>query len=240
MIYPKIGIRPIIDGRWGGVRESLENKTMTMAENAAALISSSLKYPDGTPVQCVISDTTIGGGAESARCQEKFSTNNVVATLSVTPCWCYGMETFDMDPMTIKAVWGFNGTERPGAVYLAAVMAAYAQKGLPAFSIYGHDVQDLTDNTIPSDVSEKILRFARSAIAVGWMKNKSYVNFGGVSMGIMGSYCDTNVFQKFFGIRTEWLDMTEILRRITIGIYDHEEYEKALKWVKEIVRKDLI
>ncbi|NMB93482.1 MAG: L-fucose isomerase [Flexilinea flocculi] len=233
MIYPKIGIRPIIDGRWGGVRESLENKTMTMAENAAALISSSLKYPDGTPVQCVISDTTIGGGAESARCQEKFSTNNVVATLSVTPCWCYGMETFDMDPMTIKAVWGFNGTERPGAVYLAAVMAAYAQKGLPAFSIYGHDVQDLTDNTIPSDVSEKILRFARSAIAVGWMKNKSYVNFGGVSMGIMGSYCDTNVFQKFFGIRTEWLDMTEILRRITIGIYDHEEYEKALKWVKE-------
>ena len=233
MIYPKIGIRPIIDGRWGGVRESLENKTMTMAENAAALISSSLKYPDGTPVQCVISDTTIGGGAESARCQEKFSTNNVVATLSVTPCWCYGMETFDMDPMTIKAVWGFNGTERPGAVYLAAVMAAYAQKGLPAFSIYGHDVQDLSDNSIPADVSEKILRFARGAAAVGWMKNKSYVNLGGVAMGIMGSYCDTNIFQKFFGIRTEWMDMTEILRRITIGIYDHDEYEKALKWVKE-------
>ena len=233
MIYPKIGIRPIIDGRWGGVRESLENKTMTMAENAAALISSSLKYPDGTPVQCIISDTTIGGGAESARCQEKFSTNNVVATLSVTPCWCYGMETFDMDPMTIKAVWGFNGTERPGAVYLAAVMAAYAQKGLPAFSIYGHDVQDLSDNSIPADVSEKILRFARSAAAVGWMKNKSYVNLGGVAMGIMGSYCDTNIFQKFFGIRTEWMDMTEILRRITIGIYDHDEYEKALKWVKE-------
>ena len=233
MIYPKIGIRPIIDGRWGGVRESLENKTMTMAENAAALISSSLKYPDGTPVQCIISDTTIGGGAESARCQEKFSTNNVVATLSVTPCWCYGMETFDMDPMTIKAVWGFNGTERPGAVYLAAVMAAYAQKGLPAFSIYGHDVQDLSDNSIPADVSEKILRFARGAAAVGWMKNKSYVNLGGVAMGIMGSYCDTNIFQKFFGIRTEWMDMTEILRRITIGIYDHDEYEKALKWVKE-------
>ncbi|MHC1771597.1 MAG: L-fucose isomerase [Flexilinea sp.] len=233
MIYPKIGIRPIIDGRWGGIRESLESKTMAMAENAAALISKTLKYPDGTPVQCIISDTTIGGGAEAARCQDKFSANNVVATLSVTPCWCYGMETFDMDPHTIKAVWGFNGTERPGAVYLAAVLAAYAQKGLPAFSIYGQDVQDLVDNTIPDDVAEKIIRFARCAVAVGWMKNKSYVNIGSVAMGIMGSYCDTNMFQKYFGIRAEWMDMTEIIRRVTIGIYDYDEYEKALKWAKE-------
>ena len=232
MIYPKIGLRPVIDGRWGGVRESLEVQTMTMAKNAAKLISESLKYPDGTPVQCVISDTTIGGGAEAARCADKFSQENVVATLSVTPCWCYGSETFDMSPDTIKAVWGFNGTERPGAVYLAAVMAAYAQKGLPAFSIYGKDVQDINDSEIPADVAEKILRFARSAVAVGWMKNKSYVNLGGVAMGIAGSYCNAGMFQKYFGIRPEWVDMTEIIRRITLEIYDKAEYEKALAWIK--------
>ena len=165
MLYPKIGIRPVIDGRWGGVRESLEAQTMAMAENAAKLISENLKYPDGTPVQCVVGCTTIGGGAEAARVAEQFSTQNVTATLSVTPCWCYGTETFDMDPTTIKAVWGFNGTERPGAVYLAAVLAAHAQRGLPAFSIYGHDVQDANDTSIPADVAEKILRFARGAVA---------------------------------------------------------------------------
>ena len=232
MNYPKIGIRPVIDGRWGGVRESLENQTMGMATAARELIESSLRYPDGTPVQCVIADSTIGGGAEAAKCADKFSGENVVATLSVTPCWCYGSETFDMDPNTIKAVWGFNGTERPGAVYLAAVMAAYAQKGLPAFSIYGHDVQDMTDTNIPDDVAEKILRFARAAVSVGWMKNKAYVNLGGVAMGIAGSYCNADLFQKYFGMRPEWVDMTEIVRRITLEIYDHDEYEKALAWVK--------
>ena len=232
MNYPKIGLRPVIDGRWGGVRESLEKQTMGMAENAAKLISETLRYPDGTPVQCVISDTTIGGGAEAARCADKFSKENVVATLSVTPCWCYGSETFDMSPDTIKAVWGFNGTERPGAVYLAAVMAAYAQKGLPAFSIYGKDVQDINDTVIPADVAEKILRFARSAVAVGWMKNKAYVNLGGVAMGIAGSYCNAGLFQKYFGIRPEWVDMTEIIRRITLEIYDKDEYNKALAWIK--------
>ena len=238
MLYPKIGIRPVIDGRWGGVRESLEVQTMGMANSAKKLIEETLKYPDGTPVQCVISNTTIGGGAEAAKCADQFATENVVATLSVTPCWCYGSETFDMDPNTIKAVWGFNGTERPGAVYLAAVMAAHAQKGLPAFSIYGHDVQDMTDTTIPEDVAEKILRFARCAVAVGWMKNKAYVNLGGVSMGIAGSYCDAEMFQKYFGIRPEWVDLTEILRRITLEIYDKDEYEKAYKWIKENCRED--
>ncbi|MGN0457628.1 MAG: L-fucose isomerase [Eubacterium sp.] len=233
MNYPKIGIRPTIDGRWGGVRESLEVQTMGMAKAAKELIESNLRYPDGTPVQCIISDTTIGGGAEAAKCAEQFSTENVVATLSVTPCWCYGSETFDMDPNTIKAVWGFNGTERPGAVYLAAVMAAFAQKGLPAFSIYGHDVQDMTDTSVPDDVAEKILRFAKASVAVGWMKNKAYVNLGGVAMGIAGSYCDADMFQKYFGIRAEWVDMTEIVRRITLEIYDHEEYDKAIAWVKE-------
>ena len=233
MLYPKIGIRPVIDGRWGGVRESLEEQTMWMAQAAARLISDSLNYPDGTAVQCVISDSTIGGGAEAAKCADKFATENVVATLTVTPCWCYGSETFDMDPNTIKAVWGFNGTERPGAVYLAAVLAAYAQKGLPAFSIYGHDVQDGNDRTIPSDVAEKILRFAKAAVSVGWMKNKSYVNIGGVAMGIAGSYCNDNIFRKYFGIRAEWVDMTELVRRITLEIYDHDEYERAIKWVKE-------
>ena len=232
MMYPKIGIRPVIDGRWGGVRESLEEQTMGMAHSAKALIET-LKYPDGTPVQVVISPCTIGGGAEAAKCEEAFSAQNVTATLTVTPCWCYGMETFDMNPSTIKAVWGFNGTERPGAVYLAAVLAAYAQKGLPAFSIYGHDVQDLGDQTIPADVEEKILRFARCAVAAGWMKNKSYVNIGAVAMGIMGSYCDTNVFQRYFGIRAEWVDEVEILRRMALNIYDPEEYEKALAWIRE-------
>ena len=232
MLYPRIGIRPVIDGRWGGVRESLEAQTMGMAEAAAKLISENLRYPDGTPVQCVISETTIGGGAEAAKCEDQFSKENVVATLSVTPCWCYGSETFDMNPNTIKAVWGFNGTERPGAVYLAAVMAAYAQKGLPAFSIYGKDVQDMGDKTIPEDVAEKILRFARASIAVGWMKNKAYVNLGGISMGIAGSYCDASMFQKYFGIRAEWVDMSDIIRRITLEIYDKDEYEKALAWIK--------
>ena len=232
MLYPRIGIRPVIDGRWGGVRESLEDKTMCMAQAAAKLISENLRYPDGTPVQCVISETTIGGGAEAAKCEDQFSKENVVATLSVTPCWCYGSETFDMNPNTIKAVWGFNGTERPGAVYLAAVMAAYAQKGLPAFSIYGRDVQDIDDSSIPEDVAEKILRFARASIAVGWMKNKAYVNLGGISMGIAGSYCDASMFQKYFGIRAEWVDMSDIIRRITLEIYDKDEYEKALSWIK--------
>ena len=237
MQYPKIGIRPVIDGRWGGVRESLEKQTMGMAEAAAALIQANVRYPDCERVQCVISTTTIGGGAEAAGCAQQFAKENVIATLSVTPCWCYGSETFDMDPGTIKAVWGFNGTERPGAVYLAAVMAAYAQKGLPAFSIYGREVQDAQDHSIPEDVAEKILRFARGAVSVGWMINKAYVHLGGVAMGIAGSYCNADMFQKYLGIRAEWVDMTEILRRITLGIYDAEEYEKALNWVRENCRE---
>ncbi|MDD3242315.1 MAG: L-fucose isomerase [Eubacteriales bacterium] len=232
----KIGIRPTIDGRWGGIREGLEEQTMGMAKAAAKLISENVRCTDGTPVECVIADTTIGGGAEAARCAEKFSHENVCATLTVTPCWCYGTETMDLDPLTIKAVWGFNGTERPGAVYLAAVMAAYAQRGLPAFSIYGHDVQDLGDTEVPADVQEKILRFARCAAAVGQMRNKSYVGFGAVAMGIMGSYCDMDFLQKYMGIRAEWVDMTEILRRIKLEIYDHEEYERAMAWVKENCR----
>ena len=172
-----------------------------------------------------------GGGAEAAACADKFQTENVVATLTVTRCWCYGSETFDMDPAPSGGV-GCNGTERPGAVYLAAVLAAHAQKGLPAFSIYGHDVQEASDTSVPADAAEKILRFARCAVAVGWMRNKSYVNLGGVAMGIAGSYCDASFFQKYLGIRPEWVDMTEIVRRITLGIYDPEEYDRALAWVK--------
>ena len=223
MTYPKIGIRPVIDGRWGGIRESLENQTMNMAKSAAKLISENLFYSDGTPLQCVIADGTIGGGAEAARCAKKFGSQNVCATLTVTPCWCYGSETMDIDPLTIKAVWGFNGTERPGAVYLAAAMSAHAQRGLPAFSIYGHDVQDSTDTSIPNDVAEKILRFARCAVAVGQMRNKAYVNIGSVSMGIMGSYCNADFLQDYLGIRAEWVDMTEVLRRIKLELYDHDE-----------------
>ncbi len=230
--YPKIGIRPIIDGRRRGVRESLEEQTRAMALAAKKLIEENVYYPDGTPVQCVISHCTIGGGAEAAMCAEQFSTENVCATLSVTPCWCYGSETMDLDPLTIKAVWGFNGTERPGAVYLAAVMAAHAQRGLPAFAIYGHDVQDKGDTEIPADVREKILRFARCAIAVGLMRGKAYVGVGSVSMGIAGSFLDPIFMQKYLGVRAEWVDMSEILRRVELGIYDHEEYERELAWIR--------
>ena len=189
-MYYKIGIRPIIDGRRKGIREGLEDQTMDMAKIAANLISSKVTYSDGTPVQCVIADTTIGGGYEAALCEEKFSKENVVATLSVSPCWCYGTETTDNNPTTIKALWGFNGTERPGAVYLAAAMAAYAQNGQPCFAIYGHDVKDIGDKEVPADIEEKILRFARCAVAVGEMKNKAYCNIGAVAMGIAGSYCN--------------------------------------------------
>ncbi len=232
-MYPKIGIRPTIDGRWGGVREGLEEKTMAMANAAKELIESNVKYQNGKPVQCVISPCTIGGGTEAAKCADFFKTQNICASLAVTPCWCYGSETMDLSPDTIKAVWGFNGTERPGAVYLAAVMAAFAQRGLPAFSMYSHDVQDIDDNSIPEDVAEKMIRWAKGAIVIGQMKDKSYVNLGGVSMGIAGSYCDMSFMQKYLGIRAEWVDLSEVLRRITLEIYDKKEYEKALVWIKE-------
>ena len=195
--YPKIGIRPTIDGRQGGVRESLEDKTMNLAKAVAELISSNLKNGDGSPVECVIADSTIGRVAESAACAEKFEREGVGATITVTSCWCYGSETMDMHPHWPKAVWGFNGTERPGAVYLAAVLAGHAQKGLPAFGIYGHDVQDLDDNTIPADVAEKLLRFARAAMAVANMRGKSYLSFGSVCMGIAGSIVDPDFFQEY-------------------------------------------
>lgn len=233
MKHPKIGIRPTIDGRQGGVRESLEEKTMTLAANVAALISSNMRYTDGTPVECVIADGTIGRVAESAACAEKFEREGVGGTITVTSCWCYGSETMDMNPYWPKAVWGFNGTERPGAVYLAAVLAAHAQKGLPAFGIYGHDVQDLDDNSIPEDVAEKILRFARGAVAVAEMRGESYLSIGSVTMGIAGSIVDTNFFQKYLGMRNESVDEVEILRRMDLGIYDPEEFEKAMAWVKK-------
>lgn len=230
--YPKIGIRPIIDGRQGGIRESLEEKTMNLAKAVADLISSQLRNGDGSPVECVIADTTIGRVAEAAACAEKFENCGVGATISVTPCWCYGSETMDMNPHYPKAVWGFNGTERPGAVYLAAVLAAHAQKGLPAFGIYGHDVQDLPDNSIPADVSEKILRWARAAQAVATMRGKSYLSVGNVAMGIAGSIVNADFLQEYLGMRAEQVDMTEVLRRIQLGIYDKEEYEKAIAWTR--------
>ncbi|HOO28379.1 MAG TPA: hypothetical protein PLU43_07925 [Lachnospiraceae bacterium] len=235
--YPVIGIRPIIDAREMGIREQLEGKARTMAENAKALIEEQIKYGDGTPCRCVIYSGTIGCGEEAARCAAEFSGQNVCATLSVTPSWCYGAETMDIDTLTIKAVWGFNGTERPGAVYLACVMAAHNQKGLPAFSIYGHDVQDMEDDSVPDDVREKLLLFAKCAVTAGALREKAYVGIGAVSMGIMGSYCDPSFYQKYLGMRTEWVDMTEVLRRIKKGIYDEEEYQKALAWVKENCRE---
>ena len=230
--YPKIGIRPTIDGRMNGVRESLEDQTMGMAQSVAALLSSRLRYANGTPVECVISDTTIGRVAEAAACAEKFAREGVAITITVTPCWCYGSETMDMDPHTIKAVWGFNGTERPGAVYLAAVLAAHAQKGLPAFGIYGHDVQDADNQVIPADVEEKLLRFARAAVAAASMRGKSYLSIGAVCMGIAGSIVNPDFFEDYLGMRCEGIDEVEIIRRMDRGIYDHEEFEKALAWAK--------
>ena len=228
----KIGIRPVIDGRQFGIRESLEEQTMNMAKAAAELITSKVRHASGEPVECVIADTTIGGIAESAACEEKFSKENVVATLTVTPCWCYVTTVIDENPNTIKAIWGFNGTERPGAVFLAAAMSAYAQIGMPCFSIYGHDVKDADDKAIPEDVEDKILRFARCAAAVGDIRNKSYVNIGAVAMGIAGSYCNEDFFRSYLGMHPEWVDMTEIIRREKLGIYDKDEYEKALAWIK--------
>lgn len=229
---PKVGIRPIIDGRRRGIRESLEDQTMAMAHAAARLITENLRHSNGLSVECVVADSTIGGVAEVARCAEKFAREGVGVSLSVTPCWCYGMETIDMDPFIPKAIWGFNGTERPGAVYLSAALAGHDQAGLPAFGIYGKDVQDVDDRTIPDDVREKILQFTKAGLAVAIMKGQSYLSIGSVSMGIAGSQVDPSFFKDYLGMRTEYVDMSEIIRRIEEKIYDEDEFHKALEWVK--------
>lgn len=233
--YPVIGIRPTIDGRRGPlkVRESLEEQTMNMAKAAAELFKNNLRYSNGDPVKVVIADTTIGRVAEAAACAAKFKKEGVDITLTVTPCWCYGSETMDMDPMTIKGVWGFNGTERPGAVYLAAVLAAHAQKGLPAFGIYGHDVQNADDTSIPEDVKEKLLRFGRAAVAAATMRGKSYLQIGSICMGIAGSIINPDFFEDYLGMRVESVDEVELIRRMTEGIYDEAEFKKALAWTKK-------
>ena len=235
--YSKIGIRPTIDGRMNGIRESLEHQTMNMAKSAAKIISDNVKYPDGKPVECIIADTTIGGVVEAVAADEKFTRVGVGATLTVTPCWCYGSETMDMDPHRPKAIWGFNGTERPGAVYLAAVLAAHNQKGIPAFSIYGKDVQDSNDTTIPEDVKDKILSFARTALAAATMRKKSYLSIGNVAMGIAGSIVDPDFFEDYLNMRCQYVDMTEIVRRIDREIYNREEYKSALSWVKNNLKE---
>lgn len=230
---PRIGIRPTIDGRRKGVRESLEQQVMAMARNAAKFLTANLRYPNGKRVECVVSDTCIGGVAEAAACAEKFRREGVGVSLTVTPCWCYGSETMDMDLLFPKAVWGFNGTERPGAVYLAAVLAGHNQKGLPAFGIYGRDVQDAGDASIPADVQEKLLRFARAGLAVAIMRGKSYLSLGGVSMGIGGSIVDQSFFEGYLGMRVESVDMTELVRRIDEKIYDEREFRRAYRWARE-------
>jgi len=235
--YPKIGIRPIIDGRLGGIRESLEETTMNMARAVEALFRQELRYPDGSQVACVIADTCIGGVKEAADCAEKFEKENVGVSLSVTPCWCYGSETMDMNPLIPKAIWGFNGTERPGAVYLAATLAAHNQKGLPAFGIYGRDVQDMGDPAIPDDVKAKLLRFARAGLAVSIMRGKSYLAIGSVSMGIVGSIVNAEFFQEYLGMRNEYVDSSEVLRRIQLGIYDQDEFRQALAWTRQYCRE---
>ncbi len=229
---PKIGIRPVIDGRRKGVRESLEEQTMNMAKNAAKFLTENLRHPNGMPVECVIADTTIGGIVEAANAAEKFAREGVAVSLTVTPAWCYGTEVMDIEPLTPKAIWGFNGTERPGAVYLAAALAGYNQKGLPTFSIYGKEVQDSSDTSIPDDVKDKLLLFAKAGLAVAEMRNKSYLGIGGVSMGIAGSIVDQEFFQDYLGMRTASVDMTELVRRIEEEIFDKEELNKALTWVK--------
>ena len=235
--FPKVGIRPIIDGRRRGVRESLEVQTMNMAKTAAKLISDNLRYPDGSKVECVIADTTIGGVYEAEKCAKKFRESGVGVSLSVTPCWCYGTETMDADPQIPKAVWGFNGTERPGAVYLAAMLSGYAQRGMPTYGIYGREVQDAKDTSVPADVKEKILRFVKAGLAVAMMKGKSYLSVGTSSMGIAGSFLNVDFFQDYLGMRPENMDECEIERRVKEGIYDKEEYEKALAWAKKFCKE---
>ncbi|NJK92664.1 MAG: L-fucose isomerase [Blastochloris sp.] len=230
---PRVGIRPTIDGRLGGVRESLESQTLNLAKRVAQLISSQLRYPNGHPVECVVPPTCIGGAAEAALVAEQFQNENVGVSLTVTPCWCYGSETMDQDPLIPKAVWGFNGTERPGAVYLAAVLAGHTQKGWPAFGIYGRDVQDAGDSKIPDDVSTKMLQFVKAGLAVALMRGKSYLAMGGTSMGIAGSIVDQGFFERYLGMRVESVDMTEFIRRMDKGIYDPQEYKRALAWVKK-------
>lgn len=236
--YPVIGIRPTIDGRRGylNVRGSLEEQTMNMARSAAELLEKNVRYSNGEAVKVVIADTTIGRVAEAAACAEKFSREGVNITITVTPCWCYGAETMDMDPRTIKAVWGFNGTERPGAVYLASVLATHAQKGLPAFGIYGHDVCEADDTEIPEDVKEKLLRFTRAAVAAATMRGKSYLQIGSICMGIGGSIIDPAFIEEYLGMRVESVDEVEIIRRMTEGIYDETEFQKALAWTKKNCR----
>lgn len=229
---PTIGIRPVIDGRQKGVRESLEDQTMNLAKAVAALFSQTLRHPNGHLVECIIADSTIGGVAEATQCAAKFVKENVGVSITVTPCWCYGTETMDIDPLTSKAVWGFNGTERPGAVYLAAVLAGHNQKGLPAFGIYGKDVQDADDVSIPADVQEKLIRFAKAGLAVAWMRNKTYLSLGFCSMGIAGSIVNELFFQNYLGMRTMYVDMSEFIRRLNLEIYDKVEFEKAIKWVR--------
>lgn len=233
--YPVIGIRPTIDGRRGvlDVRGSLEEQTMGMAQAAKKLFEENLRYTNGEPVKVIIADTTIGRVPEAAACADKFKKAGVDITLTVTPCWCYGSETMDMDPMTIKGVWGFNGTERPGAVYLASVLASHAQKGLPAFGIYGHDVQEADATEIPEDVKEKLLRFGRAAVAAATMRGKSYLQIGSITMGIGGSIISPEFFEEYLGMRIESVDEVEIIRRMTEGIYDEQEFQKALAWTKE-------
>ncbi|KPK86148.1 MAG: L-fucose isomerase [Bacteroides sp. SM23_62_1] len=230
---PKIGIRPAIDGRLGGVRESLEGQTMDMARNVASFYEKNLRHANGSAIECVIADRCIGGVAEAAMAAEKFRKEGAGVSLTVTPCWCYGSETIDMDPLLPKAIWGFNGTERPGAVYLAAALAGHNQKGLPAFGIYGRDVQDAGAREIPPDVREKLLMFARAGLAVATMKGKSYLSLGSVSMGIAGSIVDEKFFQEYLGMRNEYVDMTEIQRRVHEGIFDKKEFEKAYQWVRK-------
>jgi L-fucose isomerase len=234
---PKVGIRPAIDGRQEGIRESLEEQTMQMALMAAELIQSNIRHPDGTPVECIIADTSIGGVAEAAAAADKFAREGVGVSLTVTPCWCYGSETIDMDPMLPKAIWGFNGTERPGAVYLAAALAGHNQKGLPAFGIYGRDVQDSGERSIPSDVRTKILTFVRAGLAAATMRGKSYLSMGSVSMGIAGSIVDTGFFESYLGMRCEYVDMSEFIRRIERNIYDPAELKKALRWINAHCRE---
>lgn len=233
--YPVIGIRPTIDGRRGvlDVRGSLEDQTMGMAQAAKKLFEENLRYTNGEPVKVIIADTTIGRVPEAAACADKFKKAGVDITLTVTPCWCYGSETMDMDPMTIKGVWGFNGTERPGAVYLASVLASHAQKGLPAFGIYGHDVQEADATEIPEDVKEKLLRFGRAAVAAATMRGKSYLQIGSITMGIGGSIISPEFFEEYLGMRIESVDEVEIIRRMTEGIYDEQEFQKALAWTKK-------
>jgi len=226
---PVIGIRAVIDPR-RKVYNRTYGQTQDMASSVADYLSDHVKYPNSLPLKCVVYQKCVSNIVEAQECSDYFKHLNVGAVITVATGWCYPLETMLLDAGIPHAVWGFNGTERPGAVFLAALTAACNLKGLPMFKIYGKEVREKDDKRIPEDVGRKLLSFTRAALAASLMKGKSYLSLGTVSMGISGCISDELFFQQYLGMRISYVDMSEIQRRMNKGIYDPEELSKAIEW----------